>query len=151
MFDVVMKHAENVDLIIKTAAVADYRLKEIASQKIKKNSEELEIQLVKNKDILLELGKRKTEHQFLVGFAAESQNIKEYGLSKLKKKNLDMIVINDISKEGIGFSSDQNEVLILETTQQNSPIQVPCDSKQNIARKILDVVSSNSKWKHFIK
>lgn len=98
---------DDCDLVIKAAAVADYRVANPAKNKIKKSDETLTIAMAKNPDILFGLGQRKT-HQVLVGFAAETTNVLEYGMNKLKKKNLDMLVANDVSAEGAGFQTDTN-------------------------------------------
>lgn len=98
---------DNCDAVIKSAAVADYRVANPAKNKIKKNDENLTIDMTKNPDILFGLGQRKT-HQVLVGFAAETTNVLEYGMAKLKKKNLDMLVANDVTAEGAGFQTDTN-------------------------------------------
>lgn len=95
------------DLVIKAAAVADYRVIHPATEKIKKNDTSLCLELTKNPDILKGLGERK-RHQVLVGFAAETTKVLEYGLGKVKKKNLDMLVANDVSAEGAGFQTDTN-------------------------------------------
>lgn len=107
MQDVLDKKFEETDVVIKAAAVADYRVKSPAKEKIKKNDDTLTIQLEKNPDILYGLGQRKT-HQILVGFAAETINVIDYAKGKLKKKNLDMIVANDVSKPGAGFNINTN-------------------------------------------
>lgn len=103
---------DDCDIVIKAAAVADYRIKTPAKEKIKKNEDNLTLVLEKNPDILFELGKRKT-HQILVGFAAETTNVIEYGKSKLKKKNLDMLVANDVSASGAGFKVGTNIATLL--------------------------------------
>ena len=98
--------------VIKAAAVADYRSAHPAENKIKKNDDTLTIEMAKNPDILYGLGQRKT-HQTLVGFAAETTNVIEYGTKKLKKKNLDMLVANDVSAEGAGFKGTTNIATLL--------------------------------------
>ena len=98
---------DDCDAVIKSAAVADYRAAHPAKNKIKKNDDTLTIEMAKNPDILFGLGQRKT-HQVLVGFAAETTHVLEYGLAKLKKKNLDMLVANDVTAEGAGFQTDTN-------------------------------------------
>ena len=113
MYNAVMKYYDEADIVIKAAAVADYKPKKYSEQKIKKGDEELVISMVRDRDILFELGKNK-KNQILVGFAAESQNLIENAVKKLDKKNLDFIVANDISRKDIGFSSDLNEVYILD-------------------------------------
>ncbi len=113
MYEVVHRYFEWADVVIKTAAVADYRPKEISNHKIKKNGENLILELVPNPDILKSLGERKT-HQILVGFAAETQNVIEYAKDKIQKKNLDFIVANNIGKAGAGFKADTNIATIIE-------------------------------------
>lgn len=98
---------DDCDLVIKSAAVADYRSAHPAENKIKKSDETLTLTMAKNPDILYGLGQRKT-HQVLIGFAAETTNVIEYGTAKLKKKNLDMLVANDVSAEGAGFQGTTN-------------------------------------------
>lgn len=112
MYDEVMKLSD-ADIIIKTAAVSDYRPKEPNQQKIKKDNDQLSLTLAKNKDILFELGQMKGD-QLLVGFAAESQNLEAYALKKLKEKNLDIIVGNNITQQDAGFKSDTNIVTIFD-------------------------------------
>ena len=98
---------DDCDLVIKAAAVADYRSAAPAKNKIKKNDDVLNLKLEKNPDILYGLGQRKT-HQVLIGFAAETTNVIEYGTAKLKKKNIDMLVANDVSAKGAGFQGTTN-------------------------------------------
>lgn len=98
---------DDCDLVIKSAAVADYRSARPAANKIKKSDETLTLTMAKNPDILYGLGQRKA-HQVLIGFAAETTNLIEYGTAKLKKKNLDMLVANDVSAEGAGFQGTTN-------------------------------------------
>lgn len=138
MRDVVLKASDNADVIIKAAAVADYRVKHIAHEKIKKSGETLTLELVKNPDILKELGERKRAGQFLVGFAAETQRLLEYAKEKLERKNLDMLVANDVSRSDAGFASDNNEVKILYADGRIEDI--PLRSKSRIASILLDRV-----------
>lgn len=137
MYDAVMNYYEAVSLVIKTAAVSDYRPEETQKEKIKKDENSFTVKLVKNPDILYELGQRK-KHQFLVGFAAESTNIMEYGRDKLLRKNLDMICINDISEKNIGFDSDYNHIYIMKKDEQ--VIELQPDQKTVLAHRILDQV-----------
>lgn len=109
MHEAVMAEFSATDIVIKAAAVADYRPENTAPQKIKKASDTLTINLTKNPDILAELGRQKTT-QILVGFAAETQDLAKYALEKLQKKNLDMLVANDVTVAGAGFDADTNIV-----------------------------------------
>ena len=112
MREAVLKEFDSVDAVIMSAAVADYRIKKPAAQKIKKSSETLTLELVKNPDILKELGTLK-KSQVLVGFAAETQNILEYANKKLVEKNLDFIVANDVTADGAGFGVATNIATII--------------------------------------
>ena len=126
------------DIVIKAAAVADYRVKNVSDQKIKKNDSELTLVLEKNPDILKELGEMKQSHQTLVGFAAETQNLLQYAKGKLEKKNLDMIVANDVSKPQAGFNVDTNLIKLLK--RDGSIEELPLMSKKELAYIILDRV-----------
>lgn len=139
MFEAVLKRFDHADVVIKAAAPADYRPSQTHSQKIKKrDQEELEIQLVSNPDILGELGRRKT-HQVLIGFAAETENLMENAGEKLAKKNLDLIVANDVSNRETGFESENNRVTLLSPEGSRSLELMP---KIRVAHEILDEVSS---------
>lgn len=140
MFDEVFKHYENADIAIMSAAVADYTPKVKATEKIKKNEQELTIELIKNKDILRTMGEKKT-HQFLVGFALETQNEEENAKGKLVKKNLDMIVLNSLRDEGAGFANATNKIKIFTPTEEQSftlksKEEVACDILNFIAQKL---------------
>lgn len=132
----------SVDAVIKAAAVADYKPHHMAEQKIKKNDEKLILELDKTPDILKRLGQEK-KHQFLVGFAAETQNLVKNAAEKVKKKNLDMIVANDVTMAGAGFSTDTNVVKFLfpDGTVQNIGMM----SKEDIGNLILDIVRDHVK------
>ena len=117
---------------------ADYRVKNVSDQKIKKNDAELTLVLEKNPDILKELGEMKQPHQTLVGFAAETQNLLQYAKGKLEKKNLDMIVANDVSKPQAGFNVDTNLIKLLK--RDGSIEELPLMSKKELAYIILDRV-----------
>ncbi len=108
---------DNSDIVICAAAVADYRPKTIADQKIKKNEDSFVIELVKNKDILLSLGKVK-KNQFLVGFALETENELQHAKGKLKKKNLDAIILNSLNDKGAGFASNTNKITFIDKNSQ---------------------------------
>ncbi len=124
------------DCVIMAAAVADYRVKEYSEQKIKKGAEDnLTLELTKNPDILKGLA---SESILKVGFCAESENLLENAKTKIKNKGCDFLVANDISRKDIGFTSDMNEVYILDKNLNISHIEK--DSKQNIAKKILEKI-----------
>jgi phosphopantothenoylcysteine decarboxylase/phosphopantothenate--cysteine ligase len=112
MYNEVISSLENIDILIMSAAVADYKIENYSEEKIKKNSESLELKLKKNKDILKEAAKFKSRNQIFVGFAAESHDLEANAFQKMKNKSLDMIVANDISRKDIGFDSEDNEVTI---------------------------------------
>lgn len=105
-----MKHADQADVIIMAAAVGDYRVSEYSKEKIKKNEESLTLQLTRNPDLLLELGRKKKKNQILVGYAAETRDIFENAKTKLEAKNLDLLILNKISPENPAFQADSNQV-----------------------------------------
>ena len=133
----VLEEQRRASVIIKAAAVADYRCKEESCEKIKKKSgrDEITLALTKNPDILEELG-RVIGDRVLVGFAAETENVVGNARSKLQRKHLDLIVANDVSKSGIGFGADDNEVTIIDAGGR--AVHVPKLSKDEIAQIILD-------------
>lgn len=135
MYRMVMEKLELSDVVIKAAAVADYRPEEFYRQKIKKNSNEMVIRLVRNPDILKEIGSRKGK-RFLVGFAAETEAILENALKKMKEKNLDLIVANDLTLEGAGFASETN---IAQLVYRDGKVErLPLMTKYELAHIILD-------------
>lgn len=136
MFDEVFKYYENIDVAIMSAAVADYTPKVKATEKIKKNENELTIELVKNKDILRTMGEQK-KNQFLVGFALETQNEEENAKVKLVKKNLDLIVLNSLRDEGAGFANETNKVKFFTPTEEQS---FSLKSKEEVAKDILNFI-----------
>lgn len=138
MFDKVFQFFDDVDVAIASAAVADYRPKETATEKIKKREDEMTIELVKNPDILRTMGERKAA-QKLVGFALETQNEEENAMGKLRSKNLDMIVLNSLRSEGAGFRNDTNHIKILteKTTREYS-----LKPKKEVAADILDFLEN---------
>lgn len=146
MYDAVHRHYEWADAVIKTAAVADYRPKTNSSQKIKKKSEKLIIELVPNPDILKSLGERKT-HQILVGFAAETQHVIEYAKDKIEKKNLDFIVANNVTASGAGFKGDTNIATIIEKNGSITEYQKMLKSELGhvILDKLIEYLSPLSK------
>ena len=135
MYDAVMDNFKEQNIIIKSAAVSDYRLKVISEHKIKKDKGNLNLSLVRNPDILYELGKIK-EDRMLIGFAAESDNVVKNAKDKILGKNLDFIVANDITEEGAGFGTDTNIVTIVDMDGNIERIEKT--SKIDIAHRILD-------------
>ena len=130
------QHYDEADIVLMAAAVADYRPAAVAGQKIKKDAEELCLQLVKNPDILRGLGARKTR-QLLCGFAAETQDLETYAKGKLREKNLDLIIANDVSRQDTGFDSDRNEVTVF---FRNGKTVALSDSKELLAHALLDEI-----------
>ncbi|MFT5727504.1 MAG: phosphopantothenoylcysteine decarboxylase/phosphopantothenate--cysteine ligase [Desulforhopalus sp.] len=139
MYDAVMSHYSNSDVVIKAAAVADYRPEVQSEHKVKKNHIDLTMGLAQNPDILFELGQNKRDGMLLVGFAAESQRLKEEGRKKIEKKNLDLIAVNDISKKNSGFESDTNKVLLIDSVGEE---QLPLTTKDATANLILNKIVS---------
>ena len=137
MYEKSHEYFDEVDFAICAAAVSDYRPREIASQKIKKDSAELKLELVKNKDILLSLGEKK-KNQFLVGFALETENEVENAKGKLKKKNLDAIVLNSLNDEGAGFSSPTNKISFIDKNLKITSFELK--SKAAVASDIWDEI-----------
>ena len=129
----------NMDIAIASAAVADYRPKETAAQKIKKNGDAPIIELVENPDILSEWGKRK-EKQIVVGFALETNNEEENAKIKLKKKNLDIIVLNSLRNDGAGFGHDTNQIILFD--RNNKRFETGLKSKTEIANDITEFIDS---------
>ncbi len=136
MYDEVTARFEKCDIVVKAAAVADYRPVRVADNKIKKSDGNMTIELERNPDILAELGKRKT-HQFLCGFSMETENLVENSKGKLERKNLDMICANSLKTEGAGFGTDTNVVTII---TQDSIAELPCLTKQETASRIFDEI-----------
>ncbi len=138
MYDAVMSNYKEQDIIIKSAAVSDYRPEIVSTNKIKKSDGNLNLTLVRNPDILKELGILK-ENRILIGFAAESQDVIQNAKSKISRKNLDFIVANNIKEEGAGFGSDTNIVQII---NKNGEIEkIAKSNKIEIANRILDKVN----------
>ncbi|MCM3717215.1 bifunctional phosphopantothenoylcysteine decarboxylase/phosphopantothenate--cysteine ligase CoaBC [Fictibacillus phosphorivorans] len=137
MFEKAISLYGKQDVVIKCAAVADYTPVTVHENKFKKKNDTWTIELKKTDDILKELGKRK-EHQILVGFAAETENLEDYAKDKLERKNLDMVVGNDVSKEGSGFGSDTNEIVMIKKDGSVRPL--PILSKDQAANEILQEV-----------
>jgi len=134
MYEAVLQYFDEADIVIKSAAVSDYRPKKIFQQKMKKQSQELVIELERTVDILAELGKRK-KAQFLIGFAAETNHVEEYAKQKLQSKNADMIVANNVMQEGAGFGTDTNIVTFYKANNEKK--QFPKLTKHEVAYEIL--------------
>lgn len=137
MYEAVMKYFEDCDVFISAAAVADYTPVEVASEKIKKQDSSFQIDLKKTKDILLEAGKRK-KHQFLVGFALETENEFAHASAKLEKKNLDFIVLNSLRDRGAGFATDTNKIQII---SKEGSKEFDLKSKQAVAKDIIEEIN----------
>ena len=137
MYDAVLAHAADSTVIIKAAAVADYRPETVYEHKVKKENIAKELILERNPDILLELGKRKKVGQVLVGFAAESTNLLAEGKRKLLSKNLDLIAVNDISGDTTGFETESNQILLISASGAET---LPHTTKLHSADLLLDRV-----------
>ncbi|HEY1039335.1 MAG TPA: bifunctional phosphopantothenoylcysteine decarboxylase/phosphopantothenate--cysteine ligase CoaBC [Bacteroidia bacterium] len=137
MFKACINKYEHSDIVIMSAAVADYKPAVVANQKIKKSGTSMNLELIKTTDILFELGKQKTK-QFLVGFALETENLVENATQKLKKKNLDLIVANNTNSSGEGFGFDTNKVIMID--RNNKMYNFELKQKDEVAGDILDVI-----------
>ncbi len=137
MFREVTERAPEQDVVIKAAAVADYRPARVSREKMKKKDGELSIPLVRTRDILAYLGRNKKEGQFLCGFSMETEHMLEHSREKLEKKNLDMIVANNLRQQGAGFGTDTNVVTIL---TKDGEVSLPQMSKDEVAHRILDQI-----------
>lgn len=137
MYEEVTKRAKDQDIIIKAAAVADYRPKSVSSEKMKKKDDDLVIPMERTDDILKFLGEHKKEHQFLCGFSMETENMLENSRKKLEKKHLDMIVANNLKVEGAGFAGDTNVVTIITGQEEVSLGKM---TKEETALRILDEI-----------
>ncbi|ALC91038.1 phosphopantothenoylcysteine decarboxylase [Bacillus sp. FJAT-18017] len=139
MYEAVLRCFDETDFVIKSAAVADYRPKITHQQKVKKQQGDEAIELERTKDILMELGKRKT-HQVLIGFAAETENLEEYAKKKLSSKNADMIVANNVKTIGAGFHGDTNIVSLFK--KDGTSESLPLMTKQEVAKRIIAEAST---------
>lgn len=139
MFAAIDSRFDESHMLIMSAAVSDYGIAEPATSKMKKQdtTDQLTIKLKENPDILKTMGQKK-DHQFVVGFAAETENIEEYAKKKLVEKNLDMIVANDVSRKDTGFDVDDNQVTIF--IDEHQRFDIAKTSKENIARKLIDII-----------
>ena len=144
MFEACKEYAPESDIVIKAAAVADYTPASVADEKIKKNDSDLSLALSKTQDILAYLGQNKKEGQFLCGFSMETENMLENSKKKLVKKNLDMIVANNLKVAGAGFGTDTNIVTLISADDTN---ELPMMSKDEVAYEILSVIKERMRDK----
>ena len=126
-----------MDIIIKSAAVADYTPQKVSNEKIKKSENDMDLKLDKTDDILRKLGEIKRENQFICGFAMETENLLENASAKLVKKNVDMIVANNLRTEGAGFGTETNIVTLI---KKDGNIELPIMTKDEVAKAILDEI-----------
>ena len=137
MFEAVTSRSDEMDAVIKAAAVADYRPKFVNTEKTKKKDGDMAIELERSDDILKWLGEHKKDSQFLCGFSMETEHMLENSRAKLKKKNLDMIVANNLKVAGAGFGTDTNVVTMI---RENKETELPIMSKEEVAGAILDEI-----------
>jgi len=142
MLNEVVQYFDESDITIMSAAVADYRPKEISTEKIKKQNAEFNLELVKTTDILSELGKRKQRNQILVGFALETENEVQNAKDKLLRKNLDFIVLNSLKDKGAGFKADTNKVTIIDKNLELTTYSLKTKQEvaKDICQKIIDLI-----------
>lgn len=137
MYEAVISESDDMDIIIKAAAVADYRPRNVASEKVKKSGDHMSIELERTDDILKYLGEHKREGQFLCGFSMETENMIENSKKKLEKKNLDMIVANNLKVQGAGFGTDTNIVTLI---TKDTIAELPIMGKEEVASYLLDKI-----------
>ena len=137
MFEAVTSRALEMDIIIKAAAVADYTPTSYSQEKIKKKEGDNVLELARTKDILAHLGANRREGQYICGFSMETENMLENSREKLKKKNVDLIVANNLRIEGAGFGVDTNVVTLI---MEEGVVELPCMSKERVAEAVLDVI-----------
>lgn len=137
MYNEFLKYFDSADIVIKAAAVADYKIKEYSAQKIKKKEDDLDIKFTRDRDILMTLGQKK-KNQILVGFAAESENVILNAKSKLQRKNLDYIIANDITSKDTGFGTIDNKVTII--AKNGEILNLEKMSKKMVARNLFDII-----------
>lgn len=143
MLDAVMENVDNKDIFIGCAAVADYRVSDIATSKIKKSAEEMQLALVRSPDILATVASL-ANRPFMVGFAAETHDVETYARDKLKRKNLNMIAANDVSVAGLGFNADANALRVF--WPQGSQ-DLPATDKLTLARQLLSLIVKEKQHK----
>ena len=141
MYDAVISRSDEQDIIIKSAAVADYTPANVSDQKVKKKDGDMAIELVRTKDILKTLGENKKEGQFLCGFSMETQNMLENSRAKLEKKKIDMIAANNLKEQGAGFNTDTNVITLITKDEEK---QLPKMTKEEVADALLDFIVSKN-------
>ncbi len=139
MFEAVKAYYQSQDIIIKSAAVADYRPLDVSMEKMKKKDGEMTLALTRTVDILKFLGENRKEGQFICGFSMETENLVENSRKKLEKKNVDMIVANNLKQEGAGFGTDTNVVTLI---TKDGCLELPVMSKEDVAKHIIDTIQS---------
>jgi len=137
-----VKHYSDVDVIIMTAAVADYTPINVSNSKVKKQDTNLVLELKRTRDILAEIGQLKRKNQILVGFAAETDNVSEYAKSKLINKNCDWIVANQVGIRGTGFGAEDNKVTLF--ARSGETFALPLKNKKELAFDILNIILKNT-------
>ncbi len=139
MFEAVKECYQSQDIIIKSAAVADYRPISVSEEKVKKKDEELSIALERTADILQFLGENRKEGQFICGFSMETEHLVENSRAKLEKKHVDMIAANNLKQEGAGFGTDTNVVTLI---TKDECMELPMMSKEDVAKHIIDTIQN---------
>ena len=139
MHEQALKHASKHSIFVACAAVADYRLDKIAEQKIKKSSDTLQLNLIKNHDIVADVASL-PEKPFMVGFAAETENVEQYARGKLVRKNLDLIAANNVAIAGQGFNGDNNALTLFSTIDKT---EIPLASKRLVAEKLVSLINQH--------
>jgi phosphopantothenoylcysteine decarboxylase/phosphopantothenate--cysteine ligase len=139
MMQAVLNRLPETDIVIKAAAVADYRPAHPSAQKIKKKAESLTLELVRNEDILQKVGELKRADQFVIGFAAETDNVEQYAMDKLRRKNCDLVVANDVTQSGAGFGTDTNLIQVYDGN--GLVVDLPLMSKYEAAMRLLRIVA----------
>ena len=134
-----LTYAPQGTTFVACAAVADYRVADIAKEKIKKDNEHMQLSLVKNHDIVADVAQLANK-PFIVGFAAETQNLEHYARGKLMRKNLDLIAANDVSKAGQGFNSDDNALTLFSSVDK---VEIPLANKQVIAKQLVSLINQH--------
>ena len=148
MLQAVLHHFDDADIVVKTAAVADYRPKYVHEQKMKKQAGDATLELERTTDILMTLGQKKT-HQLLIGFAAETNDVEMYAKGKLAKKNADYIVANDVTREDSGFGTDTNTVVLI--GKDNFEHHFDNMSKKQLATKLFETILAHEKDLQYVR